>query len=94
MSTKTFIIILCIITFWVAIVDTGQGIAHFAHIGGIVYGFIYMLITTKKYNFFTKNRYKEREYLKRQFKVIRSSDIEERLKSIFDESDKDPNRWN
>ncbi|MDQ7824403.1 MAG: rhomboid family intramembrane serine protease [Candidatus Eremiobacteraeota bacterium] len=52
MRAKYFVILFAVIELFVTITTTGSGIAHFAHIGGLVTGYLYL-----KYNYKLEEMY-------------------------------------
>lgn len=83
---KYFVIIIGVITFLSAFSSSASGIAHFAHLGGMVIGFIYL----KKGFRFEELMEKWRTYrMHRRLKVIRTKqkqekDLKERMNNILD----------
>jgi len=41
-KAKYFVLILGVITFWSSVSSTGDGVAHVAHLGGMLFGWIYL----------------------------------------------------
>lgn len=98
MKTKYFIMLICVITFYVALGEGGGNVAHFAHIGGIAFGLIYMKFGQWVTIF---GRYKEirkkaeRDKLKARFKVISDQTVEKKVDDFWEShSDDNPKPWN
>jgi len=72
-KAKYFVLILGAITFWSSITATGGGIAHVAHLGGMIFGWIYLRGLPFRDGFRNpipgwRERWR-RERLRRKFKV-------------------------
>lgn len=99
MKTKVFIFLICLITFWVAVAENRGNEATFAHLGGILFGLIYMKLgqwryITKKYSEIKRESQKEK--LKSRFKVI-SNDmgLGKEIDHFWEKHKKDdPDSWN
>lgn len=103
MKTKYFILLVCLMTFWVPLMDnSGDGVAYFAHIGGIVFGLVYMkiyMISRRGGGGFgggarkTKQQ-SERDKMKARFKVITSDVGNEKIDNFWEKHKEDPDKWN
>lgn len=48
MKAKWFVLIFAAIELFTGVTGTGGGIAHFAHLGGLIFGFILIMYWKKK----------------------------------------------
>jgi len=72
-KAKYFVLILGLITFWSSVTSTGGGVAHVAHLGGMLFGWLYLKGLGPRGGFQNplrgwRDRWR-RERLRRKFKV-------------------------
>jgi len=99
MQTKYFVMLVCLMTFWVAFSEGGGNVAHFAHIGGIFFGIIYMkfgqwINIAGRYRNLKKEARKNK--LKSRFKVITNDIAKDKIDNFWDshKNDNPPGTWN
>lgn len=72
-KAKYFVLILGAITFWSSLTSSGSGVAHVAHLGGLLFGWLYLRGLPRRGSFRNPLRgWRERwrrERLRRKFKV-------------------------
>jgi membrane associated rhomboid family serine protease len=54
LKAKWFVLIFAVIELMLGVFDTGAGIAHFAHLGGLIFGFILLMIWKKKHTLYSR----------------------------------------
>ena len=84
-KAKWFVLIMGLIEFWTSLTQTGSGIAHIAHLGGMLFGYLYLRgMKVGKPGFDLREAYEEwrRARLRRKFEVYMQK-----------REPKDPNRW-
>lgn len=54
LKAKWFVLIFAVIELVLGVFDTGAGIAHFAHLGGLIFGFILLMIWKKKHTLYSR----------------------------------------
>ena len=101
MKTKYFVMLICLMTFWVALAEQGGQVAHFAHIGGIIFGLGYMKFgqwknVITRYKHIRKQAHRDR--LKSRFRVISNDmaekEVENEIDNLWDGDRDDPSSWN
>ena len=96
MKTKYFIMLICAITFFVTL-SSVQNVAHFAHIGGIIFGFLFMKFGQWK-NLLTSfgkiRKQVKRDKLKSRFKVITDEMTNTEIDKFWKNHSDDHNSWN
>jgi membrane associated rhomboid family serine protease len=73
-KAKYFVLILGLLTFWSSLTATGSGVAHVAHLGGMIFGWLYLRGFTGRGGLHLPNVHAwwerwRRARLKRKFKV-------------------------
>lgn len=87
-KAKWFVLIMGLIEFWASLTQPGSGVSHVAHLGGMLFGYIYLRTMRsgqgRRPGFDLRGQYEEwrRSRLRRKFEVYMQK--HER---------KDPNRW-
>ena len=54
LKAKWFVLIFAVIELGLGVFGTGAGIAHFAHLGGLIFGFILLMIWKKKHTLYSR----------------------------------------
>jgi membrane associated rhomboid family serine protease len=73
-KAKYFALIMGLLAFWNSVTETGGGIAHVAHLGGMIFGWLYLRSSFERGGFRLPslrdwNERRRQERLKRKFKV-------------------------
>ena len=55
LKAKWFVMIFAVIELALGVFDTGAGIAHFAHLGGLIFGFILLIIWKKRHKLYSSH---------------------------------------
>ena len=75
-----------IVEFFAALSHTSGGIAHFAHLGGLLVGFVYLKIDFRHYFLILKEKLIERKVSQQRWKVSKlKEEVDRILEKISDE---------
>jgi len=67
---KYLVLIYAVLTFWFSFSESGGGVAHVAHLGGMVFGFVYLNVYTLKHLVMKQIRKYKAARIRKRYRVI------------------------
>jgi membrane associated rhomboid family serine protease len=67
---KYLVLIYAVLTFWFSFSESGGGVAHIAHLGGMVFGFVYLNVYTLKHLVMKQIRQYKAARIRKRYRVI------------------------